>query len=914
MAKNTNKDLEPTPLIRQYRAIKAQHPDHVVFFRCGDFYEMFFEDAQLGHKVLGITLTKRGTDEYGKPVPLAGVPFHSVDSYLSKMVHAGYRVAICEQMENPKFAKGVVKREVIRVVTPGTVLEDSLLDDKSNNYLVGLAASDRGEYGLASLDFSTGQFAMAEFRGSRAAEDCKIELNRLQPSEIVVSDEQRDTMMTTFALEGRRFGHEENLIEAAEPAPLTPVSGRVATIGAAYMTFWAARKSLTDLFGVRDLTGFGAQDCTVGVSAAAAVLQFLRETQRGDLHHINELRVYHPGDFMILDETTQRSLELVTNLNDATRHNTLLEVLDRTHTPMGARMLRQWILQPLRDIEKIQARLDAVEVFAGNRRFQRECQEALRGINDIERIVSRCGCKTANARDLVALRESLDCIPTLVILATKHKTALLDRLAAAMDPLDDLREELRCAIVDQPPVSLREGGMIRDGYNAELDELHAVSGDGKSWIAAMRQKEVETTGIQNLKIGYNKVFGYFIEITNSFKDKVPSNYIRKQTLVGAERYITPELKEKEDVILHAEERMQELEYELFDMLRQKVVDVTRQIQQTARAVAEFDVLAALGAVAQAANYCKPVVVTDTQTIEIVKGRHPVIEGLNLDPPFVPNDTKLDRAENQILLITGPNMAGKSTYIRQVALIALMAHIGSFVPATAARLGLLDRIFTRVGAMDKLAHGESTFLVEMTETANILNNATDKSLVILDEIGRGTSTYDGLSIAWAVIEFLHNTPGRTPLTLFATHYHELAKLEGPLSRLKNYNVAVLEDHDAVRFLYEIRRGSTDHSYGIYAAQVAGVPRAAITRAKEILQELEDAGSVKVAAAGEGDSMAPVTEISGRKPSLQENHVQLTLFDLIDDPILLKLRSTDPNNLTPIQALSLIAELVNEAKKI
>ncbi len=912
MGKQSTRVSEPTPLVRQYRTIKAQHPDHVVFFRCGDFYEMFFDDAVLGHKVLGITLTSRGTDSDGSPIPLAGVPYHAVDGYLSKMVRAGYRVAICEQMENPKFAKGVVKREVIRVVTPGTLLEDTLLDNKSNNYLCGLFTSGRNEYGLASLDYSTGQFAIAEFHGPRAASDCSIELSRLSPSEIVVAVGQCDEL-------GEQFGyssHPDVLCTADDGAAPSPsVSRKIATVDDSSVTPWAARKSLLDLFGVRDLKGFGADDCTSGVSAAAAILAFLRETQRGDFGHINELRVYHPCDYMVLDVTTQRSLELVANLNDASRRHTLIDVLDRTFTPMGGRLLKQWILQPLRDLNQIRGRLSAVGCFVSNWNMREESSKTLRGVNDMERIVSRCSCKTANARDLVALRESLCRVPALRELAAQSGVDLLVRLSSELDPQDELRDELSRVLVDQPPVSVREGGLIRKGCNAQLDELRSVAGDSKSWIASMREQEIKTTGIPNLKIGYNKVFGYFIEVSNSYTDKVPSNYIRKQTLVGGERYITPELKEKEDIILHAEERIQELEYELFDAVRSKVVESTRALQLTARAIAVYDALLSLGTVAVTMNYCCPQLSETDSVIEIAEGRHPVIESLDMEQSFVPNDTELRRDESQILLITGPNMAGKSTYIRQVALIALMAHIGSYVPARAARLGILDRIFTRVGAMDQLARGQSTFLVEMSETANILNNATDHSLVILDEIGRGTSTYDGLSIAWSVVEFLHNTAGRRPLTLFATHYHELAELEGPLPRLKNYNVLVKEESDRVAFLYRIARGSTDHSYGIYAAQVAGVPKSAVVRAKEILRQLEAGGTVEVPVPATSENKnSGTTVVAGGHASPAEKHVQLTLFDLIDDPILLKLRGTDPNTLTPLQALTLIAELVEEARKI
>jgi DNA mismatch repair protein MutS len=898
-----------TPLIRQYHAIKARHPDHIVFFRCGDFYEMFFDDARTAASVLGITLTSRGTDPQGNPVPLAGIPYHSLEPYLARMIRAGLRVAICEQMENPKHAKGVVKREVVRVVTPGTVVEDALLDNKSNNYLVGLV--EDGGYGLAALDFSTGQFEITEFRGSGAAAACAIELARRDPAEVVVARSQRETLAAEFYLEARR---EDGLLApnpAASQAPAPVRGSRVAVVEDFAVSPHAARDALLRQLGVRDLAGFGAEDTPLAVRAAAAVLEYLRDTQRAQMVHLRELRVCHPGEHMVLDATTQRSLELVQNLNDASRRNTLLEVLDRTSTPMGGRELRSWILQPLRDRQRITERLDAVEALARDHRLRRDAAERLRQVSDLERIVSRCACKTANARDLLGLRRSLEQLPRLreTVQAAGAPAALADVLATPPETdalLGDLAAALAAALVDEPPVSVREGGMIRPGYSVPLDELRTMATDSKAWIAAMRQQEIERTGIPNLKIGFNKVFGYFIEVTKAQADKVPAHYVRKQTIAGGERYITPELKEKEEIILHAEERAQELEFELFEQLRARVCDAAGAIQRVARAIARFDALTSLAEVASANNYCRPSLATDG-TLTIFDGRHPVLETLDLDQPFVPNDAHLDPEAEQILIITGPNMAGKSTYIRQVALITLMAHMGSFVPAREAVIPPVDRIFTRVGAMDQLARGQSTFLVEMSETANILNNATDASLVILDEIGRGTSTYDGLSIAWSVIEYLHNTPGRRPKTLFATHYHELAQLEGPLPRVRNFNVAVVEEEDRVAFLYKIVRGSTDHSYGIYAAQVAGLPRAAIERAREILAQLEDGREVSVAAPEGGGLHAAAS------PRIEERFVQLTLFDAAEHPVVERLRSVDPNQLTPLDALALVAELVKEARR-
>lgn len=1023
---------ELTPLLKQFQQIKTQHPDHVLFFRCGDFYEMFFQDARTCAEVLGITLTSRGTDTEGNPVPLAGVPYHSVDGYLARMIRSGYRVAMCEQMENPKNVKGVVRREVVRVVTPGTVLEESLLTDKANNYLVALVAGDLPaddsdapaapvELGLAALDFSTGQFLVCEFRGATALQVCLTELIRLSPSEIVVSAEQRhwfqkSELMQSFSLDSAPAGGQER-----------GTASSLATVDPAAISAYAARQALLEQFGTRDLRGYGVEESPLAIQAAGAVLQYLKETQRGQLTHINELRVHHPGEYMVLDGTTQRSLELVTNLTDATRRHTLFEVLDKTATAMGGRALRSWILQPLRDAVRINERLDAVDALVRNRETREKLGEYLKGIADMERIVSRCACGTANARDLLSLKNSLQRIapiqqlivgaaaavvgtvggrgvavdPHVVFPPKDHPQAenqdnendnpfhngttpfrkdagadapgatdglavlpvvgkvaqhehsdddesqdekfvhsngslsgesvedegsrkdvpprapsshenLLITLARRLDARQDLADRLEAAIVEQPPVSIRDGGMFREGYTEELDELRSLTGDSKSWIAALRQREAERTGISNLKIGFNRVFGYYLEVSNSHQGKVPPEWIRKQTLTNGERYVTPELKEKEEVILNADERANELEFRLFDELRHAVCEITPIIQQTARAVAELDAIYSLSVTAALRRYVRPAVTAEggeaaAGSIMIRDGRHPVLETLRTDTPFVPNDTRINNEDEQILIITGPNMAGKSTYIRQVALITLMAHIGSFVPASEATIQTVDRIFTRVGAMDQIAKGQSTFLVEMSETANILNNATDHSLVILDEIGRGTSTYDGLSIAWSVVEYLHHTKGRRPKTLFATHYHELAGLEGPLPRVRNYNVAVHEEEDRVAFLYRILRGHTDHSYGIYAAQVAGLPRAAVDRARRILADLEKGNAIHVQAPG---SDAPGKD----KPvHVEEKTMQLTFFDLQDHPVLEKVRALDINSLTPLQALSFLAEIKHDAKQ-
>ncbi len=922
---------ELTPLLRQYQQIKAEHPDHVLFFRCGDFYEMFFEDARTCSEVMGITLTSRGTDVDGSPVPLAGVPYHSVDGYLARMIRAGYRVAMCEQTENPKTAKGVVRREVVRVVTPGTVLEESLLSDKANNYLVALITGDTGgkkgglTLGLAALDFSTGEFLVCEFSGVDCAAACITELVRLSPSEVVVTSDQRNWFEGSDVVAALSLDN--------SPGGANDLRGQtlpLATVDPAGATHYAARQALIQHFGTRDLHGFGLEDSILATRAAGVILQYLGETQRGQLIHVNEVRMHHPGDYMVLDGTTQRSLELVSNLTDATRRHTLFEVLDRTATAMGGRMLRTWILQPLRDPVRINQRLDAVDSLVKNHEARERIGELLKGIADMERIVSRCACGSANGRDLLSLKNSLQRVGPMrrFISAAVEATGteqssplkqqnLLTILAQKMDPLDVLADRLDAALADQPPLSIRDGGMFNEGFNAELDELRSLTGDSKSWIAALRQREAERTGISNLKVGFNRVFGYYLEVSHSHVAKVPPEWIRKQTLTSGERYVTPELKEKEEVILNADERANELEFKLFEELRAFVCAEARVIQATAQGVAQLDALYSFAVTACARRYVRPAVGAQAagesegaSEIIIRDGRHPVLETLRSETPFVPNDTRLDNETEQILIITGPNMAGKSTYIRQVALISLMAHIGSFVPATEARMAPIDRIFTRVGAMDQIAKGQSTFLVEMSETANILNNATDNSLVILDEIGRGTSTYDGLSIAWAVVEYLHNTAGRRPKTLFATHYHELAGLEGPLERVRNYNVAVHEEEERVAFLYRILRGHTDHSYGIYAAQVAGLPRTAVQRARRILADLEKGNAIHVqtGAAGNGGGGKPESSLR-----VEERTVQLTFFDLQDHPVLEKIRALEINTLTPFQALSMLAELKQDAKK-
>ena len=875
-----------TPMLKQYHRLKAEHPDMVMMFRMGDFYEMFYDDAVTASEVLGITLTSRGAGG-GKKMPLAGIPWHQLDAYLSKFVRAGYKVAIAEQTEDPKKTKGIVKRDVVRVATPGTVTESSILDDKRHNYIVSLFRDTRARrknaapdtWGVAVADLSTGQFEITEIDPANSGVDLMSELWRLQPAEVVVPESLREEAraMTSDGFE----------------APITALPdddfGDELTLD-----------RITEQLGVHDLSGFGAEELSLAQRAAGALIGYLRETQRSAIEHVNALQVYSTSDYMILDSTTQRSLELAENLHGAGRDGTLLSVLDRTVTPMGGRLLRSWLLQPLKDAASIECRLGAVAAFVDDMGALSTAQSALKNVYDIERIVARVNAGGANARDLVSLRSSLSTVPELEFILSKLDADLWRDMSGTLDPHADLCDELARGVEDQPPMTIREGGLIRDGFDETVDELRSLMRDSKSWIAQMREAEIARTGADKLKIGFNKVFGYYIEISQAaLRDiEVPETYIRKQTLVNAERYITPELKEREEAILTAEERLNDREYELFTKLLRRVAGETRSLQALAKTVAMVDAIASLAETALSEHYARPTI-TEDGALDIKDGRHPVLETLNFDQPFVPNDALLNGDSEQILLITGPNMAGKSTYIRQVALITLMAHVGSFVPAREASICLVDRIFTRVGAMDALAKGQSTFLVEMSETANILNNATNNSLVILDEIGRGTSTYDGLSIAWSVVEYLHNQVGCNPKTLFATHYHQLVDLEGVLPRVKNYNVAVDESGDHITFLYRIVRGGADRSYGIYAAQLAGIPATAVERAKEVLLDLEMGNAINIQSRADRD-----VEDGGS--------VQLTFFDSAPEPIVEKLRAIDVNNLTPMQALALIDELAREAR--
>ncbi len=870
-----------TPMVKQYTQIKQQHPDHILFFRLGDFYEMFNEDAKIASKILDIALTKKRVGK-NKSLPLAGIPYHSVENYLAKLIKAGYKVAICEQVEDPKLAKVVVKREVVRVISPGTVVESNILEEKSNNFLVSIYR-EKSNWGLALLEFSTGSFFVTEFDSLSSTKDMLNELFRIGPVELLLPEE----IKTNYELIKKIKSNLNTFITYREDYSFDITEGQ---------------EILKKHLGVKSLSGFGCESLSSAIGAAASIILYVNETQKTLLNHINRINYYSTDDFMILDHTTQKSLELINPIHSENKEATLLSVIDYTITPMGARLLKNWILQPLIKKEQIENRLDAVEELIKNVSIKIDVLKGLKGIKDLERIIARINCNRANARDLIALKTSLERIPYILKALQQSNNPYLKEFADNCPDLTEVVNLINESIEEEPPISIKDGNMIKRGFNPELDELKTITTDNKSWIARLREQEIKRTGIPSLKIGFNKVFGYYIEITNPHKNLVPSDYIRKQTLTNAERYVTPELKEKEEIILNADEKICDLEFNLFHEICKKIIEFTKEIQKASRIISIIDCLHSFADTSIKNNYSKPVINNDG-IIKIKDGRHPVLETIELDGNFVPNDAYLDNNSHQIIIITGPNMAGKSTYIRQVALITLLAHIGCFVPASEASIATVDRIFTRVGAMDYLTKGQSTFLVEMNETANILNNATNKSLVILDEIGRGTSTYDGVSIAWSVIEYLHNSTKCQPKTLFATHYHELVELENSLDRVKNFHTEVIEKEDEITFLYKILPGGTDHSYGIYAAKLAGIPSSAIERAKEILFELECGNS-------------PVQKNSSQNKNMKnkkDKQFQLTFFSGLPNPIVEKLKNVDINSISPIDALNLLNELIKESKK-
>lgn len=855
-----------TPLMEQYSRIKAKHPNDILLFRLGDFYEMFYEDAKTASRVLGIVLTSRAKGE-GR-IPMCGIPHHSSQNYINRLLKAGLRVAVCEQLQDPEEAEGIVERDVVRVITPGTLVEESILEEKKNNYLAA-AVVDGPRTGLAWVDLSTGAFKCEDIPGEHLAD----ELVRLSPSE---------TLLPTSAGE-------------VETERVRQAAGGIVTAWHDW-TFDRdnARRALLEHFQVKSLTGFGVEELGPAVAAAGAVLAYVKDTQKGPLAHLTRLERHVAEGRMFLDRQTQASLELTETMRTGERKGTLLWVLDRTRTPMGARLLRDWVTAPLAKTADVKARLAAVEELFESERLRGDVQELLKNVSDLERALARVGAGRANARDLVGLRTSLQPLPKLAALKFKAK-ALKD---AKVGTHEALAAELGKALADEPPHQITEGGIIKKGFHAELDRLRALAVDGKSWIAEFESREAKRSGIPSLKVSYNRVFGYYIEITNVHQAKVPADYVRKQSLKNAERYITPELKDYETTVLNAEDRAKELEVELFRELRARVALDIAELQDTARALAALDVLSSLAQTAREQNYAKPEI-DDSLEMDVRDARHPVLEAV-MDEKVVPNDVVLGGAA-PLLLITGPNMAGKSTYIRQAALVALMAQMGSYVPAAKARIGRVDRIFTRVGASDELSRGQSTFMVEMSETANILNNATERSLIILDEIGRGTSTFDGVSIAWAVTEHLHER--LKARTLFATHYHELTELGRTLKGVKNLHVAVKEWGEGIVFLHRIVEGATDKSYGIHVARLAGIPQAVVDRSKVILAGLE----------------AMTADRGGAKKPRGADLQQLALFTLpalpkpADDLLRRELASLDPNKLTPIQALQKLADLAARAKQ-
>ena len=877
-----------TPLMRQYFQIKDEHPGTILLFRVGDFYETFADDAQLISKELGITLTKRNNG--GDQTPLAGFPYHALDNYLPKLVKKGYKVAVCDQTEDPEEAKKagrkIVNREVTEITTPGVTMSEKLLDHKRNNYIASLHW-DGDTIGVAFSDISTGEFALSHIR----EDNLDSMLAAIQPSEILVQQKKKNK------LDGNLTHHNISYIED-----------------------WVYEgdygyKLLTDHFETHSLKGFGVENLKIAHVAAGSLMHYMQDTQKAYLRHLRRLYAYESNEFMSLDAATKRNLELTTSIQEGGTEGTLISILDDTSTAMGGRLLRRWIMRPLKRLKPIQQRLDAVDKLFNSHDIRKSLREELEQIGDMERLISRICMGRTNARDVVQLKLSLAQIPRLKSQISSIEDPLLQNILGRLKLLVEVQERIGGALKEDPPASVRDGGMIEEGFNEELDELRDVAKNGKKYIAQIKDELAKKHNISSLKIGYNKVFGYYIEVTNTHKDKVPESFIRKQTLVNSERYITPELKEVEEKVLSAEERSKTLEYELFEELRLYVAEFADDVQQVAQAIGELDVLQGFAEVAFRNNYAKPEV-GDHEKIDIEKGRHPVVEkSLPMGEPFIPNDIKLDNEHQQILIITGPNMAGKSIILRQTGLIVLLAQVGSFVPAKSANIGMVDKIFTRVGASDNLAAGESTFLVEMNEAANILNNATPRSLILLDEVGRGTSTFDGLSIAWSLAEYLHNHAPVAAKTLFATHYHELNELEQMYDRTRNFNVQVKEHDGKVVFLRKLVRGGADHSYGIQVADMAGLPQVVIERAKEILKNLESHslditnknGSIEKEASSKKEASKNLSDKVEKQPETS----QMTMFQTHVDPrietVLNKLEATDPNRMTPIEALMMITEL-------
>ncbi len=880
---------ELTPMMQQYMKTKEEYKDCILFYRLGDFYEMFFEDAKTVSRELELTLTGKAC---GLPerAPMCGVPFHSVEGYLSKLVSKGYKVAVCEQMEDPALSKGLVKREVIRVVTPGTNLNVQALDESRNNYIMSIVyVSDR--FGISFADVTTGDYFVTEVDTLRRLTD---ELYKFSPREIICNE--------ALFMSGMDMEEPKERLGAA-----------IYSLENWYFDDELCKKELLEHFQVKSLEGLGVTDFGCGVIAAGALLRYLTETQKTSLSHMSRLRPYVSGNFMIIDSSSRRNLELAETLREKQKKGSLLWVLDKTKTAMGARTLRSYIEQPLIDRDRIEQRLAAIEELNSQLITREELREYLNPIYDLERLIGRISYQTANPRDLIAFKTSLGMLPHIRLLLKDLKSPLLKKIYKELDALEDLYELIEQSIQEEPPVSIREGNIIKDGYQEEVDRFRTAKTEGKSWLADIEVKERDRTGIKNLRIKFNKVFGYYLEVTNSYKDLVPDDYIRKQTLTNAERYITPELKELEDTILGAEEKLTALEYELFCRVRDQIGSQVLRIQKTAKAVARLDVFTSLAFVADKNHYVRPKI-NNRGVIDIQNGRHPVVENMISNGMFIANDTYLDKGANRLSVITGPNMAGKSTYMRQTALIVLMAQIGSFVPAERADIGIVDRIFTRVGASDDLASGQSTFMVEMNEVSNILRNATADSLLILDEIGRGTSTFDGLSIAWAVIEHIADRRLLGARTLFATHYHELTELEGVMEGVNNYCIAVREKGDDIVFLRKIVKGGADKSYGIQVAKLAGVPKSVIDRAKELVEELSRA-DISAKAKNIAEEGRTKTRPKGRSKKHDEAYPeQISLFEPAqDNGVAEELRKLDISNMTPMDAMNTLYRLQDRLKK-
>lgn len=877
---------ELTPMMQQYMETKKEYQDCILFYRLGDFYEMFFEDALTASKELEITLTGKSCGQEER-APMCGIPYHAVEGYLNKLVSKGYKVAICEQIEDPKLAKGIVKREVVRIVTPGTNLNIQALEDGKNNFLMSVVYFPE-KIGISIADVTTGDYYLTEVEDSRKLLD---EINKYAPSEIIGNDAFLVSGMDMEDLKGRL----RITVNSLEPH---------------YFDDAACRKCLQQHFKTATLAGLGVEDFPVGMIAAGALLQYLYETQKTSLSHFTHLYPYVTSKYMLLDSSTRRNLELTETLREKQKRGSLLWVLDKTKTAMGARTLRSYLEQPLVNKAEMEKRLDAIEALNNDTVSRDEIREYLNPIYDLERLLGKVSYKTANPRDLIAFRNSLEMLPHIKTVLKGFDKELLSEIERELDSLEDIYHLIDEAIVEEPPIAIKEGGLIKEGFDENIDMLREAKTEGKNWLAKLEEEDRERTGIKNLRIKYNKVFGYYFEVTNSYKNLVPEDYIRKQTLTNAERYTTPRLKELEDTILNAEDKLYTLEYEMFCKIRDSVAMEIERVQRTAKAVAKLDVFASLSLVSERNHYVRPLL-NEKGIIDIRDGRHPVVEQMLSGDMFIQNDTYLDNADHCISIITGPNMAGKSTYMRQAALIVLMAQIGSFVPAKSANIGIVDRIFTRVGASDDLASGQSTFMVEMNEVANILRNATADSLLVLDEIGRGTSTFDGLSIAWAVIEHISNRKLLGAKTLFATHYHELTELEGKMSNVNNYCIAVKEKGDDIVFLRKIVKGGADKSYGIQVAKLAGVPDMVIDRAKEIVEQLSDNDITEkvqsIAVDLKNDTKRPVKKYD------EVDLAQISLFDTVkDEDVLEELKEIDVTNLTPLDALNTLYRLQNKLK--